>query len=103
MQKGADAEPLDRLSELFASDLMLASQFFGLRKSAPSRRPVQRLMLAILIDALDCFQRYAASPTLTRRGRLHAEAARWLFDDAAHGPMSFSWICDALEIDPPYF
>jgi hypothetical protein len=103
MQNGGEAEPLDRLFDLFASsDAILASQFFGLRKSAPSRRPIQRLMLAILVDALDCFRNYAGAPTFTRRGRLHSEAASWLFDGTAEGPCSFAWVCLALEIDPSY-
>jgi hypothetical protein len=100
----ADAEPLDWLRELFAGDTMLASQLYDLRKSAPSARPIQRLMLAVLGDAIDCLlseSLYAAYPS-SARGRLRAEARRWLFDDAAARPFSFNWVCDGLGISASY-
>ena len=40
MGVGADAEPLDQLLDLFASDAILASQFFGLR--GPFRQAIGR-------------------------------------------------------------
>ncbi|MGB8685662.1 MAG: hypothetical protein WCD12_22470 [Candidatus Binatus sp.] len=98
-----EAEPIDRLSDLFASDTILSSQFFGLRRSvSPTYRPIQRLMLATLADAMDCFLNYAEAHPVSRRGRLHAEARRWIFDDAASGAFSFNWICDGLGIDAAY-
>ena len=95
----------DHLSDLLASDAMLASQFFGLRKSVdPSHRSVQRLMLAVLIDALDCFLATGAAQAYSRsgRGRRRAEAEAWLFDAAAPAPFSFAWVCDGLGIDAGY-
>ena len=51
-----EADWLDHLLELFASaPTMLASQLNELRKSSPNGRPIQRLMLAVLADALACF------------------------------------------------
>jgi len=85
-------------------DSLLASQYAYLHKSAPSTRPILRLMLAVLGDAIDCFfseSLYSAYPT-SRRGRLRAEAERWLFDEAAAGPFSFNWICDGLDLDASY-
>lgn len=105
MQRAADADPLDILSNLFASDALLASQFFGLRRSVSAEhRPFRKLMIAVLGDAIDCFLNesfYSAYP-MSRRWRLRAEAERWLFDDAAAGPFSFHWICDGLDIDASY-
>ena len=61
-----EAEPIDRLSDLFASDTILSSQFFGLRRSvSPTYRPIQRLMLATLADAMDCFLNYAEAHPVT--------------------------------------
>jgi hypothetical protein len=104
MERGADADPLARLWQLFASETILASQFNALRKAAPGNRPIQRLMIAVLGDAVDCFlseSLYRAYPT-SPRGRLRAEAGRWLFDDASAGPFSFNWICDGIGIDASY-
>jgi hypothetical protein len=104
MQRGVDAEPLDHLFDLFASDTLLASQFFGLRKASPSGWPIQRLLLAVLSDAIDCFisEGFYWAHRRSRRGRLHKEAERWLFDEAATGPFSFNWICDGLDLDASY-
>ena len=96
---GAEPEPLDRLSDLFASDAILASQFFGLRKSAPSWRPLQRLMLAVLADGLDCLFNYSDAHAFTSRGRLCSEARAWIFNETATSPFSFAWICDGLGLD----
>jgi hypothetical protein len=88
----------------FGGETILASQFFNLRKAAPSARPIQRLMLAVLGDAIDCFFNeglYSAHPS-TRRWRLRTEAERWLFDGASAGPFSFNWICDGLDINASY-
>jgi hypothetical protein len=90
----------DHLSDLFASDAMLASQFVALRKSVdPSWRPIQKLMLAVLLDAIDSLFVAGRAPS---RCRLRSEASRWLFDEAAAGPFSFAWICDGLGIEPSY-
>jgi hypothetical protein len=103
MGKTVEAEPLDRLSDLFASDSILCSQFYGLRRAvSPTYRPIQRLMLAILADALDCFLDYADAHAVSRRGRLRSEAARWIFDATAADPFSFVWICDGLGLDASY-
>ena len=98
-------EPLDRLLNLFASDAILASQFFAMRRSVSAEhRPFRKLMVAVLGDAVNCFlseslrSAYPSSP----RWRLRAEAGEWLFDDAAAGAFSFNWICDGLDIDASY-
>jgi hypothetical protein len=96
----AEVEPLDRLSDLFASDAILASQLLALRRSVPAGyRPIRRLMLAVLADGIDSLFCTGGHP---RRERVRAEAARWLFDDGAAGPFSFQWVCDGLEIDSAY-
>jgi hypothetical protein len=86
---------------LFATDAILASQFFDLRKSvSPGYRPIQKLMLAMLGDGIEYFLGKGCYPAhaLSRRGRLRSEAGKWIFDEAAAGPFSFNWICDGLEI-----
>ncbi len=101
MGVGADAEPLERLSHLFAADTLLASQFFDMRRSASGRHPLQRLMLAVLADALDCYRYGASAHPQSRRGRLHDEAKRWINAEAS-GPFAFEWVCDGLGIDASY-
>ena len=90
---------------MFATDAILASQFFDLRKSvSPGYRPIQKLMLAMLGDGIEYFLGKGCYPAhaLSRRGRLRSEAGKWIFDEAAAGPFSFNWICDGLEIGQSY-
>ena len=101
----AEEDPLGRLSNLFATDAILASQFFDLRKSvSPGYRPIQKLMLAVLGDGIEYFLGKGCYPAhaLSRRGCLRSEAGKWIFDEAAAGPFSFNWICDGLEIGQSY-
>ena len=92
-----EKEALDQLLDLFASDTLLHSQFVAMRQSVdPSWRPFQRLFVAVLADALDCVINLADAHPDSRRGRLHAEAQAWLFNERAEEAFSFSWLCDAL-------
>jgi hypothetical protein len=81
-------------------DTILPSQFFEGMHAHAARYPEQRLMLAVLADAVTVFQRYASGST-TRARRRFAEVADWFLatDD---GPFSFASVCQALELDPDY-
>jgi len=58
-------------------------------------------MFAILLDAVECFQKYAIL-----RGeyanRLFKDTERWIFEDDSKWPFSFMNICEAVEMDPHY-
>jgi hypothetical protein len=76
-------------------------QFFaGLKRKAQADGE-RRLMLAILEDAVDCFQKYAM--VKDGRGRqLFAEAEQWFLSDDRRWPFSFVNVCEALEIQPQF-
>jgi hypothetical protein len=86
---------------LFQPDLLLPLQFFaGLKRKAQADGE-RRLMLAILEDAVDCFQKYAM--VKDGRGRqLFAEAEQWFLSDDRRWPFSFVNVCEALEIQPQF-
>lgn len=73
----------------------------GLRVSAPtalrSVPPEQRLMLAVLEDALGIL---VAGPRRTTSGRLFWDTRSWVLDDDLAWPFSFLNVCEALDIDP---
>lgn len=88
------------LDSIFTPDIMVASQFFdGMRKSA--REPEQRLMLAVLVDAIRAFQRGAAAKPGTKGAAARHEAAAWLWGDSDVA-FSFNGVCEALGIEPSY-
>jgi hypothetical protein len=86
---------------LFQPDLLLPLQFFaGLRRKAQADGE-RRLMLAILEDAVDCFQKYAMAKD-GRTRQLFADAEQWFLSDDRRWPFSFVNVCEALEIQPQF-
>jgi hypothetical protein len=87
------------ISDLFAQSAILPAQFYD--KRSKEYEPERRLMLALLTDALHCYQAGVASTTAERTG-LFKEAERWLFNRRRNIPFAFEDVCGALEIDPAY-
>ena len=67
----------------------------------PSREPENRLMLAVLEEALVTFQRGINSPVPERRKRF-CEVDKWVLEKDSDWPFSFENICHTLRIDPDY-
>ena len=61
----------------------------------------KRLMLAILENATEDFQKYALS-TDKRRRQLFQHAKEWIFDSDDRSLFSFENICEHLQLDPEY-
>jgi len=80
-------------------DVLLPAQFYGARRGSAAVEPVKRLMMAILGDAIRCYQRNLAAVTLRKR-REFREAQDWLFKDRDDGLFSFDTVCYVLETDP---
>jgi len=86
------------LLHLLQPDVLLPAQY-----DARRRRPVQgeqRLVLAILEDAINCYRKHAFA--LDRHGqRLFRETEEWVMSDE-RVPFSFVYICEVLDIDIEY-
>ncbi|MGE0825554.1 MAG: hypothetical protein AB7G75_25075 [Candidatus Binatia bacterium] len=83
---------------MFEPDTLLPEQFFTLL----GRKPIQgekRLLLAMLEDAVHCFQTYVIAKKPHER-RLFQEAEEWIDSTDAHWFFSFENICDILGIHP---
>ena len=79
---------------------ILPSQYFDV--SAGHRMTAeQRLMLALLADAINVYQQGATSRA-TRKRLLYIDAERWIMTARQPGPHAFSFetVCDALGINP---
>jgi hypothetical protein len=63
--------------------------------------PLKRLMLAVLADAVRCYQ-IGLDARATCRRRAFLEAQQWLFGARADGPFSFENVCYVLDITPDY-
>ncbi len=80
------------------SDVILPSQFFGLT-AAHHLSCEQRLMLAVLADAINILQGDRNLASKRRRQRF-AEARQWLLKEDKRWPFSFDNVCEALGFEP---
>src|ERR1700685_4851912 len=78
-------------------DVILRSQFFEM-VGTRSLSSEQRLMLAVLADAINVVQEFGGSGSLRKRNSFH-EAWNWFFAKGVSCPLSFVSVCDALGID----
>ena len=78
---------------------VLPAQFFHERQGSGALKPFSRLMHAILIDAVRCYQVNFDARRPSKKQQF-SEARGWLFHDEDNGPFSFRKVCDELEIDP---
>lgn len=83
---------------MFEPDTLLPEQYFTLL----GRKPLQgekRLLLAMLEDAVHCFQTYLLAKKPHER-RLFQEAEEWITSTDGLWFFSFENICDVLGINP---
>jgi hypothetical protein len=80
------------------TDVILPSQFFSVMGGG-GLCAEQRLMLAVLVDAINILQGWHRLGSARKR-RAFAEAGQWVNTRGTAYPFSFDSICDALSIDP---
>lgn len=91
----------DRLASLFEPDVLLPAQFFAAFRREGGLERERLLMLAVLEDAVDCYQKYAFARD--PRGRqLFAEAREWVQSTDRSWLFSFENICELLGINADY-
>ena len=101
-----NADAGKRVESVFEPDVVLPTQFFAsVRREAPTKRGEYQLLIAVLEDAVHCFQKYCLARD--RQGqRLFREAEEWMMAETCSPddqPMlSFEYICRVLDLDPLY-
>jgi len=91
----------EKLGSLFQADSLVSVQFFDtLRRKIPLE-PEKRLMLAMLEDAVDSFQKNLFAKDM-RRSRVFADAQEWIMDVDNDWVFSFENVCDTLGLNPAY-
>ena len=91
----------DPRSVLFQSDTLLADQYHALFRRTNHLEPEKRLMMAILEDAISCFQKYLLAKD--KKGKeLFREAEEWIMEEDPDWLFSFDNVCENLELDPDY-
>ncbi len=90
------------LPRLVSPEILLPTQFYQRMRQQRVLEGERRLMLAILEDAVACFQKFAGA-TRPRSRRLFQEAEEWFLDTDSSWIFSFESICSVLNIDAQYF
>ncbi len=91
----------ERGTGLFAPETMLASQYFDRIRRRSDVTGEQRLMCAVIEDAVDLFLKHAAA-RLPHHQEAFADAERWIETEDRSWLYSFDSICDYLGLDGDY-
>lgn len=96
-----DGPGLSRVADLFQPDTILPFQYSELLRRKIYLEGEKKLLLAVLEDAINCFQKQFAARD--RRGKkLFREAEAWIMDQNDERLFSFSNICESLGINAEY-
>ncbi len=92
----------ERVSSLFQVDTLAAQQYHDTHRRTIPQQAEIRLMLAVLEDAINCYQDnfFAINK---KRIQLFKEAEEWFTNDDASWIFSFVSICSILNLEPDYF
>jgi hypothetical protein len=89
------------VASLFEPDTVAAAQYFDNFQRKTPTQPENRLLLAVLEDAIHCFQ----DNVLAENGKskkLFDDAEEWLLKEGVDWIFSFRNVCELLGIDPEY-
>ena len=91
----------ERIGSLFQPPSLLSAEYFEAQRRKTILEPEKRLMLAILEDAVDCFQNNVFAQSVKGR-RLFQEAEKWVVEVDGDWVFSFENVCETLELNPAY-
>jgi hypothetical protein len=91
----------DKIRSLFQLDPVLPALYQNTFQRRFHLLPEKTLMLAVLEDAVDCFQKYstAGSPKMKQ---LFQEAEQWILEQDSEWLFSFEQVCSTLGWNPNY-
>lgn len=86
---------------LFGPDTVARDQYFDIHKTNQNLEPEKKLMMAVLEDAVACFQDNIAA-TDPEKKVLYDDALVWFVNTNNDWLFSFDNVCDALGLTPSY-
>jgi hypothetical protein len=91
----------EKLASLFQPDTLLSAQYFDNLRRRTLLEPEKRLVLAILEDAINCFQDNLFARSAKKK-KLLREAEEWIVGDGGDWIFSFENVCEILGFNPQY-
>lgn len=98
-ETGLTAE--ERATALFQPDTLLAEQYLETFRRKGHLAPEKRLMLAVLEDAVACFQKYVSARD-SKGKETFREAEEWILEQDSDWLLSFENICEFLGMNGQY-
>ncbi len=91
----------ERVSSLFQPDTLLPEQYLDTFRRKVHLEPEKKLLLAILEDAIACYQKYIFARDGKGKALFH-EAESWVGEKGSEAVFSFDSVCEMLGFDPEY-
>ena len=91
----------DALSPLLQPDVLLPTQYWETVTRKHRLEPEKKLMLAVLEDAVWCFQDNVMARS-GKRKKLFDEAEEWILEENSDWLFSFESTCEVLGFNPQY-
>ena len=95
------ASGTEKLGLHFEPDVLIQHKYSDLCRANIYLEPERMLMLAVLEDAIYCFQHFYP-PTDHRARDLFRDAQAWFWDDRLDWPYSYANVCQFLGFDVDY-
>jgi hypothetical protein len=91
----------ERVTSLFQPDTLMPEQYLETFRRKLHLEPEKKLLLAVLEDAIACFQKYLFAKD--GKGKvLFLEAEEWILDQDTDWLFSFANVCEMLGFEPTY-
>lgn len=91
----------EKVASLFQPDTLLPAQYFETFRRKTHLEPEKRLMLAVLEDAIACFQKYIFARD-SKGKAMFRDAVEWVLEEESDWLFSFESICEVLGFNPEY-
>ena len=91
----------EKALSVFQPDILIPAQYLSTYQRRFHLDPERVLMLAVLQDAIVCFQEHLTA-SCKRKRTLYLDAEAWLFDGDTSYLFSFENICEALGFEAAY-
>ena len=91
----------ENVGSLFQPDTLLSAQYFDTLRRRTLLEPEKRLMLAVLDDAINCYQDNLFARS-TKNKRLFDEAEEWIVAADGDGIFCFDSVCESLGFNPEF-
>ena len=91
----------EKIASLFQPDTVLPAQYYGNLRRRNLLQPEMQLTLAILEDAINCFQENLMAESVKGK-KLFNEAEEWILDEDGEWIFSFRNACELLGFNPAY-